>query len=404
MSAQPAITPDFKPSRLGDVEAAKRHHDPALVDRIIAATYASDDPADALVARFSQLPGGAGWRMLDTALSHGIDAVDDAPAELAPVLAGAVTTPDWVDLDLVDKGTVAWWRVGGPLQLLALTSGSLAYGYSTSFARPLLMTGRLKQMAPRRLGETANWVVTATRPGGLRPGAKGLHDTVRIRLVHALVRKHLLSTGEWDVPNWGVPMSIADTMATGTIGFFLYPVRGLQDFGVRFSNDELEAITHLWMYINFLMGVPREELPTSFAEAEAWGDAASELEDVDIEDAHLLVDSLLFDGLAYDRVLPKPIAQAARVSVGHGMAAVARHWMGDPLADDLRIPNTQMRRIIPVLRALISFRERMRAAGLAPSDERVVAFEMWAGDRVMKLAGTKPAINPTDAAKKPALA
>lgn len=393
-----------RPSRFRDLAEVRRHHDPALIDTICRSVFESDEAADRLVAAFAGLPGRAGWRMLDTALRDGLDAVPDAPPELAEFLQDALTPPDWVDLDLVDRGAVAWWRAGGQLQLLALTAGSLAYGYTTSFARPLLLTGRLEQMAGRRLGETSLWVLQATRPGALRPGAEGLKSTIRIRLVHALVRRHLAGSDTWDTANWGEPISVGDTLATGIIGFFTYPIAGLRDLGVDYSDDELEAMTHQWAWISHLMGVPAEYLPKSYAEAVEIADTAAAIEEVRIEGADRLVDALFFHGLLPSRFLPGPLAPPIRRIVGLAFAAVAREWMGPERADIVRVPDTRARMLLPVLRAFVRTRERARRAGLTPRDERVVRFELAAADRIMALAGAKPPMTPDGTAEQPAMA
>lgn len=392
------------PSRFGDLDEVRRRYDPATVDMITRSVFESDTAADRLVERFAELPGGAGWRMLDVALRDGIDAVTEPPAELAAFVQDAITPPDWVDLELVDRGAVAWWRAGGPLQLLALTAGSLAYGYSTSFARPLLITGRLKERAGRRLGETANWVLLATRPGQLHPGAEGLRETVRIRLVHALIRRHLRRSGEWDTANWGEPISVGDTLATGIIGFCAYPITGLQRLGVEYSAEELEAMVHLWSWISHLQGVPHEYLPKTWDEAVALWHTAQEVEEVRIEGADELVHALLFHGLGIDAVFPRPLGGPLSRAAGYGMAAVARDWMGDERADILHVPHSRLAAGIPVLRALIRLRERLRRAGLAPSDERLVRFELFAANHVMALMRSKPPMTPGATAEKPALA
>lgn len=392
------------PSRFGDLDAVRREHGPEVVETITRSVFETDAAADALVERFAALPGGAGWRMLDIALRDGIDAVADAPPELEALLAAALTPPEWVDLDLVDRGAVAWWRAGGQLQLLALTAGSLAYGYSTSFARPLLLTGRLRQRAGRRLGETANWVLLATRPGALRPGADGLRETVRIRLVHALVRRHLRRSGRWDTANWGEPISVGDTLATGIIGFCTYPISGLQRLGMDYAPEELEAMLHLWAWISHLQGVPREYLPTSWDEAVALWKAAERVEDVEIEGADELVHALLFHGLGLDTVLPRPLAGPVSRAAGYGMAAVARDWMGDERADALRVPRSRLAALIPALRAMVRLRERARRTGLTPSDARLVRLELLAADHIMALMRSRPPMTPDAAAERPALA
>ena len=363
------------PSRFGDLEAIRAQHDPELVDMLVASVFETDTAADELVTAFGELPGGEGWRMLDVALREGLDAVPDAPLALDRVVADAIAPPDWVDFDLVDRGAVAWWRTGGLLQLLALTAGSLAYGYGTSFARPLVQTGRLTSRAPRRLAETGAWVGLATKPGALRPGQVGVRETVHIRMVHALVRAQIHRKGEWDTANWGEPSSVGDTLATGIIGFFTYPINGLRDLGVEYSDDELEAMTHLWSWITYLMGVPEHYLPKSYAEAVQIFEAGAALDRVKVEGADELLDALFFHSIRFEKLLPGPLVGPVRGTVGHTVAAFARRWMGDERADELEIPDTPLAALVPLLRTAVTAREKARGLGLMPSDERVVALE-----------------------------
>ena len=362
------------PSRFGDLEAVRAANDPELVDKMVASVFESDTAADALASVFRDLPGGSGWRMLDQVLRDGVDAVPDAPAELLELVADALVPPDWVDFDMIDRGAIAWWRTGGLLQLIALTAGSLAYGYGTSFARPLIQTGRLTTRAPRRLAETAAWVGLATKPGALRPGQTGLRETVHIRMVHAMVRDHIRRSGTWDTANWGEPISNGDALATGIIGFFTYTIDGLRDLGVDYSQDELEAMTHLWSWISYLMGVPEDLLPKDYAEAQEFGRVGEQLDKSKIEGADELLNALFFHSLPYDK-LPGPLASPARSAVGNFISAFARRWMGEERAQMLDIPESPAAFVIPTMRVAVKVRERMRNAGLMPSDERMVAME-----------------------------
>lgn len=374
--------------------------EPDLTARITAQSFLADPPADALVARFRALPGGAGWRMLDDALAG--RSVTGAPPELAAVLAPALDPPDWVDDDLVDAGAVAWWRAGAPMQLLALTSGSLAYGYGNArLARPLAMTGRLTQMAPRRLGETSRWVMAATAPGALRPGGAGVAATVRLRLVHALVRARLRR--DWDVATDGEPISVADTLATGMAGFFTVPMDAMADMGVRFTPAEREAIAHLWCRICHLMGVPEEHLLRSYPEAKAWADHALSMDPGPIAESPALLDALLFSSQKHE-ALPGPAAFVARQVSGHVFGAFARRWMGAERADALGAPDTPLKHAAPLLRPFNRARDMALATGLLGPDERVAAIERALVLRLMRLNGTPQAqLSPEEVEREPVL-
>ncbi|NED62010.1 DUF2236 domain-containing protein, partial [Streptomyces sp. SID10244] len=90
-----------------------------------------------------------------------------------------------------EAGARAWWRFG-TLQSSTLYQ-SLIYGYKAQgFVRPLAATGRLGDGTLERVQNTARWVAEATAPGAMRPGAPGWVATIRIRLLHALIRDHLL--------------------------------------------------------------------------------------------------------------------------------------------------------------------------------------------------------------------
>ena len=48
-----------QPSRFGDLDDARRRHDPELVEKICRSVFETDTAADRLVEAFAELPGGA---------------------------------------------------------------------------------------------------------------------------------------------------------------------------------------------------------------------------------------------------------------------------------------------------------------------------------------------------------
>jgi len=390
--------------RFSRVDRARREHGEILVDRIIADCFAGDPDADELALHFREMPAGSGWRQLDRALrEYPLPSATAAPC-LGRLLDPIFSLPDWLDLDLVDAGAVATWRAGGLNQLLVLSAGSLAFGYrSASLARPLAATGRLADGAARRLNQTLRWLVTATRPGAMRPGGDGLAATVRLRLVHALVRAHLGSGEDWDEANWGVPISASDMSLTGIGGFFLVPLRALEDLGVRYSPGELEALLHQWRWISFVMGVPERCLPATLEEARGQLDAALAIDSGPSPESVLLMRALLEEGTDFERMLPALPARVLGGAHSRISAAFIRRWMGAEMADRLGVPGGPMHRFaVTAVRPLVRGRELARAGGLLGDDEELAEREHRLVEGLMKVGGGgERMISPKYVARRP---
>lgn len=391
------------------VEIVRADHPPELVERLLRGTTEGDPAADSLAREFQQMPGGAGWEILDRVLRDGLGALGDeeASAELREVVSLGFDPPDWVDLDLVDAGALAYWRSGGINLGLTLLCGSLAYGYqSARLTRPLAATGRLTKMAPRRLQETSRWFGIATRPGALRPGASGVRATIKLRLVHALVRNHLIDSDAWRMEEWGIPISAADSLATALGGFMLVPVRAMRDLGVRFSPADLEAMAHQWTWIATLMGVPDYLRPASYGEAREMVDAALSLDGGPNEDSPKLMTALLRHGAAmpFEAQLRGPISGPALKLKASVIGGFTRRWMGDEMADRLGVPNTPLNHLGSVVRPLIVARELARASHAFGSDRRIAQLELALVDRLASArGGDVETLDPRRAAREPVL-
>ncbi len=334
--------------RFSSVDAARAAYGSPVVDRLLAGCFETDAAGDALVNAFRRLPGGAGWHLLEDALST--DSLrpstrpdtgprDTAPPELAALLDPISTLPDWVDPARLRAGAVAYWRAGaGPLGL-SLTCGALAYGYqSASLSRPLAATGRLEHRAPRRLGETARWLVSVTTPGAMVPGGEGFAACVRVRVVHALVRAHLLRAGGgWDVANWGIPMSASDAGSTAMGGFLTLHLEAMHDLGVHYSRQELEDMTHLWAWIAVVMGVPADLAPPVYARGTAprsrlgWRSTVARARIPRASCTRCYTTRRLSSACARSSRKDRLTALHAQV-----LAGFTRRWMGDDMADRLR--------------------------------------------------------------------
>jgi len=183
----------------------------------------------------------------------------DAHPALRAFFARVEQRPDWVDDELLERGGAAARRIGKDgFDILAF--GSLLGGYRSGGAlQPLVRTGRFDDTL-NRVGETGQWWLACTAPGGLARDGEGWRLSVHVRVMHAFVNYQLERDPEWDWEFRGTPINDYDR--AGTIGSFstsyLLQARAL---GIRVPATDAEAIMHLWSYVGWLMGVEDRWLP-----------------------------------------------------------------------------------------------------------------------------------------------
>lgn len=231
-------------------------------------TQMGDPLADDLVAMFRRLPAGEGRRMFETALEFGISAVPSPPAELTAFFAQVDAVPYWVDHGKLALGSRVIARTGALTWMSSLGMLALMGGYLASrVGKTLVGTGDLDHMAVRRLAETAAWASDVARPGALERYQPGFAGTVRVRVMHAMVRAGMNRRPDWNYRDWDHPVN-QSTLAGTLMLFGLANIVGSQALGMRFSYRERDAVYHLWRYVGYLIGVDPQILPAS--EVDNW--------------------------------------------------------------------------------------------------------------------------------------
>lgn len=331
------------PSRFVNLTAARERFGDR-VDRLGRLFLVGDPLADAAAEALSALPSAEREATLDRALREG--ARDDDPEALRALLAQCERVPFWVDFARCDRGGAAFLRTGLAGGLV-LGSYSLTAGYlSPAGNKPLAFSGRLKEQAPRRLAETGRFVQQVSLPGGTRPRAEGWRIAVRVRIMHASVRRMLLRSPKWDRAAWGVPINQADS--AGTIMLFsLVVLDGLDKLGVRTAPQAREDYLHLWRWVAYVMGVDDELRFSNEREAgEFWALLSSTQGDPD-DDSRALARALLESPVTGARS-PAERARAERMrDVGY---ALSRYFLGDRYADALDYPKSLAVHALPLLR------------------------------------------------------
>lgn len=201
--------------------------------------------------------------LFERALAGGIATVPEAPQPLRDFFASVETTPDWVDPDVIRRGQRAMRR-GGADGMYVARDVSLLGGYQFSgFNKTLLRTGALEKGSNRRFAETMQWAMDVIAEGGLEPLGVGYQSTIRVRLIHAFVRRHVGAMPDWRPDEWGVPVNQTDMAAT-LIGALVAPPTASLGMGILTTPEDLDAVAHLTRYVGWLIGVEDEWLPHSF--------------------------------------------------------------------------------------------------------------------------------------------
>ena len=90
--------------------------------------------------------------------------------------------------------------------------------------------------------------------------------SVRLRLIHAQIRRLLRESGEWEAEAWGTPLSAAQ-MGFAITAFSARLLRHAESLGAAISDEERESFMAVWRYAGYLMGIPETILFRDEAEA-----------------------------------------------------------------------------------------------------------------------------------------
>lgn len=367
------------PSRYTNLAAARATHGDR-VDRLGRFFDVGDPLADRVVASFDDLPKGEGFRLFELGLREGSRALREAPLPLRELVEEAEYVPAWLDWETCDKGAEMMMSAG-PLGGAVLGARSLVMGYASPGGnKPLVFSGRLKEQAARRLNETAKFVQAACRPGGMRPHAEGWRITLKVRLIHAQVRKMILATGRWKNEAWGLPANQHD-MAGTTLLFSVSIIDGLRKLGMPINGVEAERYMHLWRWIGRVIGVHPDVLPTSEPEAMRLAELIEATMGEPDQDSIDLTRAL-FESSRDGMTTPKQLRDAERKIVFGQL--VCRELIGDELADKLEVPRTNLRYALPMMKRFVGGMTRVTRA--VPFGERsavLVGSRYW--DRVVEI-------------------
>ncbi|MEV1133407.1 oxygenase MpaB family protein [Rhodococcus coprophilus] len=347
------------PSALVNADLAVRRYGD-LGTRWLHGMWEADPLADAVVA--DEFGASSATVEVRKALVDGIDALPDAPESLRALFAFLDDEPEWLDHSRLDNAADALIR-HTPVMGMVLGAASLLRGAASEIAgKPLALTGRYVSQPAVRSVEVGEWLRHVIARGGMRREGAGFAFTVRVRLIHAHVRRGIVASGLWDEDAWGVPIP-QPYMAFTIAEFGHICVEAMQTLGVRFTDTELDDIYHLWRYVGHVIGMSDElnlckeadhVLVEELYRLTSPGPSQDDRDFVAALTDHYLVPELA-NLLPGNELVRK--ALALRV-----MQSLQRVFVGDAEADALGIPDSPLkhvlRRVGPALALVNRIQER----------------------------------------------
>jgi len=305
--------------------------------------WRTDPLAEAVMDEFSRMPESEWRALLELALAKGLDAVPHAPESLRALFHQLESIPFWVDRDRCNLGGATFLRCRLGFAVLAMLSLPIIYSWPAG-NKPLALSGQLVHRASQRLKDTTRYVFAVCQPDGLSRSSEGFAMTVRVRLIHAQVRRLLLDSGQWRSEAWGAPINQCH-MAGTNLMFSVGVLDGLTRLGYRFERVEREALIHLWRYAGYLLGVEHELLIADEFEGHRLLDLMFAFEPQPDDDSRALVDALMQTSYTYVRNF-RP-GRWCSVNLCYG---ISRALIGDEQAAALRYPKTPWKWLVPAIR------------------------------------------------------
>jgi hypothetical protein len=230
------------------------------LDLVRAYTMLGDIVADAYAALMPTIPFRRLIAMLQEACDRGVEQVEGAPPELVAFIRDMERTPAWVDMDLVREGARLDLNPTANVAPYAIRGAFIATFLNKYSALPMALTGTLSnETAARRVRETAHFFACTVLPGALDRHGVGFKAAAMVRLMHSMVRVHVLRSGRWDASVYGVPIPQVDQMPAGLIPIFLLAFGMLREGREAFTPAE-RAQVELARYRCFLLGLPEDLL------------------------------------------------------------------------------------------------------------------------------------------------
>ena len=318
---------------------------PDLAAKYIEHTVIDDPVADAVIEALAPFDHGQMHRFIKAGMEQDAKILAEAPRLLRDFFDGLETPPAWWDRDAVLQGRYAFHGYSD-LFIPAFVIVTLR-NFTSLMSKVFCMTGRVTtDQGLRRIRQNTRHLIEIMLPGALEREGDGWKLSVRIRLVHAQIRRLLRTSGKWDEVIYGTPISAAH-MGLASANFSASMIQEAVRLGADLNTEARAGIMQIWRYASWLAGTP-EALLFNGDEAETTelSRIAHLCEPLPSEES-VLISNAVVRALPEIAKLTDPAAKQAMVEQGY---RVSRALLGDELADQLGFPRQWTAGLLPWLR------------------------------------------------------
>ncbi|MDD9995269.1 MAG: oxygenase MpaB family protein, partial [Dehalococcoidia bacterium] len=232
---------------------------PETAANYVAHTLIGDPLADAMMEDLSSVSRREQALLFQAVLQEqDWESLADAPSSARKFFDDAEKVPDWVDFDSFILGIRMFHR-NSHLILGAFVGGTLVEGFATNISKSFFISGKLRDQGVRRLRQNNRHMIEIFMPDGLTRDGDGWKLSVRIRLVHAQLRRLLGNSDEWDHEAWGLPISSAH-LGYAITAFSARLLDHMKSLGAEFTDEERKSLMSIWRYTGHVMGIPSSML------------------------------------------------------------------------------------------------------------------------------------------------
>ena len=339
--------------------------DPALAQDYVEQTVVGDPPADAVIDSLVRLDGREIARFMNAGVDRDTQVLAEAPRAVGDFFDYLDSPPPWFDHDALLPGRHVV-REHLDLFIIGFIVVSLR-NFNSLMSKVFFMTGQFTtEQGLRTIRNNIRYLTEMLMDeGSLDRQGLGWKFSIRIRLVHARIRRQLLRSGRWDQTVFGTPISAAN-MGLASANFSASLIRDVERLGADLNADSRCALMQIWRYASWLMGTPEVLLRDGCEVETARVSQIAHLCEPPPNAITVEITNATVRALPEVAMLTDTAAKQAMVDHGY---RIARALLGGELSNQFGFPPQWVAGFLPWMRC--KYRLRKVARRLTPGVERI---------------------------------